>query len=146
VTTWRSIVLILAVVLGSGSAEAQMPMRILLSHTALGTIRHLEAPAHETATVILGGQAASVYAFATGVVQRNTGLRITEQDDASRTFAFTDGQRTARIRVASLGDDVCQLIATADKGKDGHSPASLIVDATLRICGQLGVQCALSKD
>jgi hypothetical protein len=148
VITCRAIGLILAIFLAAGgSAEAQLPMRILLSHTALGAIRHVDAAGHETTTVILNGKAASVYAFATGVVQRNAALRITQQDDAKRTFAFTDGQRTASIRVSSLGDDVCQLIATSDKGKNGQgSPASLILDATLRICGQLGVQCAVSAD
>jgi hypothetical protein len=140
-------VVVLAVGLGWGSvAEAQLPMRILLSHTALGTIRHLDGSNHETATVILNGKAANTYDFAIGVVQRNTALRITQGDDAARTFTFTDGQRTAHIRVASLGDDVCQLIASSDKVKDGPSPAPLIVEATLRICGQLGVSCALSKD
>jgi len=145
VNTRRSIVLILAFVLGVvSSAEAQA--RLLLSHTVLGAIKHLEGSGHEAATVILEGKAPNVYAFAIGVVQRNPGLRITEQDDTSRTFTFTDGQQSAHIRVSSLSDDVCQLIASSDKRKDGQSAASLVVDGTLRICGQLGVQCWLSKD
>lgn len=62
------------------------------------------------------------------------------------TFTFTDGQQSASIRVASLSDNLCQLIALSDAKKDGTSAASMIVQGTLRICSQLGAQCSLSHD
>jgi hypothetical protein len=134
----------LALVLGvAGLAEAQW---VFLARTALGAIKHLTSDGKETATVIIEGKAPNVYADAIAIVQRNPGLQITKRDDATRTFTFTDGQQSASIRVASLSDTLCQLIALSDAKKDGTSAASMIVQGTLRICGQLGVQCSVSQD
>jgi hypothetical protein len=148
------ILLLTAVLLlaSSGVAQAQW---VFLARRALQRINSIAAQVSpspgpgqgqtaDAATVLLEADADKVYAVAINHARENPELQILWQDDAKRAFAFSKGDQSASLKVSRLGDHLSQILVAATYGKSGGT--SLVVEAILRVCRQMGVECSQSQD
>lgn len=123
---------------------------VFLARRALGRIEHLattsqQGQTHEMAAVLLDADANKVYSTAVTMIREKQDVRIDNEDDASRTIAFSDGQRLVSMKVASLGENVSQIMISSTGASPGEpSGASVVVDAILRVCKKMNVECSLS--
>ena len=123
---------------------------VFLARRALGRIEHLatqsqQGQTHEMAAVLLDADANKVYNTAVSMIREKQNVRIDNEDDASRTIAFSDGQRVISMKVVSLGENVSQIMITSTGASTGEpSGASVVVDAIFRVCKKMNVECSLS--
>ena len=55
-----------------------------------------------------------------------------------------DGGQVAGVKVNAMGDNLSQLLISSAHTGTQQNAADLVVDAVLRICGEMKVQCARS--
>ena len=128
-------------------AEAQW---VFLARRALGRIEHMRdggqqpgQPSSDFATVILDAPADRVYATALAAARKNPAVAVVMQDPGQRRLQIAEGDRTATLNVVPFSDDVSQLMI-AGHARPGESPtASLVVQAVLRVCREMGKHCQL---
>ncbi|MCX5818163.1 MAG: hypothetical protein NTX75_18280 [Proteobacteria bacterium] len=123
---------------------------IFLGRKAIGKISHLASEVqnnnNDVATVLLEAKADNVYNTAVTLLKGNENARITRRDDAARTIDFTYGQHTASMKIASLQDNVSQLIISSAVASGKPGDTSFVVDSVFRVCREMGVECGLAKD
>ena len=123
---------------------------VFLGRKAVGKISHLasqlENSNNNVATVLLEAKADNVYNTAVKLLKGNQNARITRRDDATRTIDFTYGQHTASMKIASLQDNLSQLIITSTMASGKPEDASFVVDSVFRVCREMGVECGLAAD
>ncbi len=144
----------LAAVLASGIAEAQW---VLLARRAVGRIQSISqqsqdgATQFDTAAVIVDVPLDKVYATVKQSIQdaqAKEGIGINRTDDEHRTISFYRGPQAATISVASLGDNLTQLMVSSVRpgspGTDAStaSPTPLIVERILAVCARMNVECS----
>jgi hypothetical protein len=153
---WRvnRILLLTAVLLLVSSSVAQAQW-VFLARRALQRINSIAAQvspspgpgqgqAADAATVLLEADADKVYAVAVKHARENPELQILWQDDPRRAFAFSKGDQSASLKVSRLDDHLSQILVAATYGK--ASGTSLVVEAILRVCRQMGVECSHAQD
>lgn len=141
--TALALALLIAILVPS-TAPAQW---VFVARKALGKIQTLTqkestgAPGYSVATVILEGRAERVYAAALKAVESSPKGRLTKQDPATHTLEFVAAGQVAGLRVSQVDSKKVQiLIASAvSPGKPDATPA--VVEATLRICKEMGAVC-----
>ncbi len=149
--TIRFITALLAVsFLVTDIAQAQM---IFLGRKAVGKVRQLTSEAtsgqqsgYDAATVLLEARADKVYSTAVDLLQANKDYRITRKDDGARTVEFTDGKRIAGIQISPLEDHLCQLLIVSTGTSSTAETTSLVLNAVLRVCREMGVHCEPAKE
>jgi hypothetical protein len=132
-------------VLPVGPAEAQW---VMLARRAVGRI-HQMAEANQQggrarydfATVILEAPADRVFATALQLARKNPAVRVVSEDPGQRRLQVAEGDRTATMNVVPFNDDVSQLLIAGHAGPGEGPTASLVVQAVLRICKEMGKQC-----
>jgi hypothetical protein len=131
-------------------AQAQM---ILLGRKAVGKVRQLtsettsgQQSGYDAATVLLEARADKVYSTAVDLLQANKDYRITRKDDRARTVEFTDGKRIAGIQISPLEDHLCQLLIVSTGTSATAETTSLVLNAVLRVCKEMGVQCEPARE
>jgi len=134
----------------SGVADAQM---VFLGRKALGKVRQLtgemkgsQQPGYDVATVLLEARADKVYSTAVQMLQANKDWTITRREDKSRSVEFSDGKRTAGMRVSSLDDDLSQLLIVSTVTSGKTDTTSLVLKGVLRVCKEMGVHCQLADE
>jgi len=129
-------------------AEAQW---VFVARKALGRIHQMTEGGQEGragydfATVILDAHADKIYATALEVARRNPAVRILMQDPGARRIQIAEGDRTATLNVVPFNDDVAQLMIAGHAGAGEGSTASLVVQAVLRVCKEMGKHCEVSN-
>jgi len=128
-----------------GPAEARW---VFLAREVLGRIKHMtqggqpaDRPGYDLATVILEAPADRVFATAVRMARKNPAVRIVSENSGQRRLQVAEGDRTATLNVVSFSDDVSQLLI-AGHARPGEGPtASLVVQAVLRVCREMGKHC-----
>jgi hypothetical protein len=139
--------LALTCVLEAAAAEAQWAFA---ARRAVGRIQHMtqsdtSGPGYEVATVVLKGNADKAYGIALNAIQASTRVRLTLQDPQARTLEFTDGTRTAGLRVASIDGQLIQLLIISVRMPNQDSATSLVLAGVMRVCKDMGAQCELAQ-
>ncbi len=130
----------------SSVAEAQWA---LVARRAIGRVEQMSQQApqagganYDSAAVLLDAPAAKVYAAVLNGLKNAKGITITREDPPSMLVQFTNGQQIAGIKVAALGDDLTHmLISSAHTGNQPEASA-LVLNAVLRVCKDMSVQCS----
>jgi hypothetical protein len=131
-------------------AQAQM---IFLGRKAVGKVRQLtsettsgQQSGYDAATVLLEARADKVYGKAVDLLQASKDYRITRKDDKALTVEFTDGKRIAGIQISPLEDHLCQLLIVSTGTSATAETTSLVLNAVLRVCKEMGVQCEPARE
>ncbi len=139
---------LLPILFFSTTASAQW---VFVARKAVGKIQTMTqkektgAPGYSVATVILSGDAGKVYGTAVTVCQASPNAKLTQQDPATRTLEFAVGSQVVGLRVSQVDSKKVQLLfaSAAPPGQTDATPA--VVDATLRICKEMGAACEVVK-
>ncbi len=130
-------------------AEAQW---VFLARKALGRIHQMTEggqqsgqPRYDFATVMLDAPAGRIFDVALQHARSNPQVRILMQDPHARRLQIAEGDRTATLNVVPFNDDVSQLLIAGHAGPGEGPTSSLIVQAVLRICGELGKHCQVGE-
>jgi hypothetical protein len=128
-------------------AEAQW---VFVARKALGRIHQMTEggqpdgrPGYDFATVLLDAQADRIFSTALELARKNPSVRILMQDPGQRRLQIAEGDRTATLNVVPFNDEVSQLMIAGHAGPGEGSTASLVVQAVLRVCKQMGKHCEL---
>jgi hypothetical protein len=131
-------------------AQAQW---VYVGRKAVGKVRQLTSEAtsgqqsgYDAATVLLDARADKVYSTAVDLLQANKDYRITRKDDGARTVEFTDGKRIAGIQISPLEDHLCQMLIVSTGTSSTAETTSLVLNAVLRVCKEMGVHCEPAKE
>lgn len=127
------------------SAEAQW---VFLARKALGRIEHMREggqqsgqPSYDFASVVLDAPANRVFSTAVELVRKNRAVRLLMEDSAQRRIQFAEGDRTATLTVVPFSDEVSQLLIAGHAGPGEGPTSSLIVQAVMRVCKEMGKHC-----
>lgn len=137
----RIAALFVAAMLFSTSADAQW---VFVARKAMGKIRQLQGEHSDVATVIIEANASDVYKKALATIKANKRLHIVKKDDASRTIAFSDGEKKAQLKVQELGEHASEILVSASpSGSAGGS--SIVVESILSVCKEVQVECRVDE-
>jgi hypothetical protein len=135
-----------AALLASGLAEAQW---VMLARRAVGRVEQMsqQSPqsggaSYDTAAVMLEAPADRVYAAVLRGVGRAQGIRITREDATRRLVEFTNGTQIAGIVVNPLGDALTHMMITSAHTGSQPDAAALVLNAVLRTCKDMNVECS----
>ena len=134
------------------SAEAQW---VLVARHVIGRVQQVtqqqDAPAGQTAqqqitqvaTVVLDAPASRVYQVATNATNRNKEVTVVSNDPATMTINLKEGDQSATLNVTALNKNLSQLmiVGTAPAGENPQT--TRIVNAVMRLCGDLGKTCQM---
>ena len=131
-------------------AQAQW---VYLGRKAVGKVRQLtseptsgQQSGYDAATVLLEARADKVYSTAIDLLQANKDYRITRKDDGARTVEFTDGKRIAGLQISPLEDHLCQLLIVSTGTASTAETTSLVLNAVMRVCKEMGVHCEPARE
>lgn len=135
-----------AALLASGLAEAQW---VMLARRAVGRVEQMsqQSPgsggaSYDTAAVMLEAPADRVYAAVLRGVGNAQGIRITREDANRRLVEFTNGTQIAGIVVNPLGDALTHMMITSAHTGSQPDAAALVLNAVLRVCRDMNVECS----
>ena len=139
---------LLSALLLPSAARAQW---VFVARKALGKIQTMTqkektgAPGYSAATVILEGNAEKVFATALKTAGSSPKAKLTQQDPAARTLEFTADGQVCGLRVSQVDSKKVQIliVSAAAPGKPDATPA--VVEATLRVCKEMGAVCEVVK-
>jgi hypothetical protein len=127
-------------------ADAQW---VLLARRAVGRVEQMSqqspqpnGPSYDSAAVMLEAPADKVFAAVVNGLRNKPDLRIAREDPAARLVQFSNGRQIAGIKVAALGDELTHmLISSAHTGNEPDA-AALVLNAVLRVCKDMNVECS----
>jgi hypothetical protein len=144
-----AVTILLATLLTAQPAGAQW---VFVARKAVGKIQTMtqkektDAPGYSVATVILSGNADKVFARAVDTAQKSERVRLTSQDPTTRTLEFrTSADVVAGLRVSQVDSKKVQILIASTASPGGSDATSAVVEATLRICKELGANCEVVK-
>jgi len=129
-------------------AEAQW---VFVARKALGRIHQMTEgqqngrAGYDFATVILDAHADKIFSTALELARKNPSVRILMQDPGTRRIQIAEGDRTVTLNVVPFNDDVAQLMIAGHAGAGESSTTSLVVQAVLRVCKEMGKHCEVSS-
>jgi len=134
----------------SSVAEAQW---VMLARRAVGRVEQMSQQSpqpgganYDSAAVMLDAPAAKVYAAVLRGLQNNAqGLTITRDDPSAMLVQFTNGQQIAGIKVSALGDDLTHMMISSAHTGNQPNAAAMVLNAVLRVCKDMNVECSQSK-
>ncbi len=139
---------VLSIMVLASPAQAQ---GVFVARKAVGKIRTMTqkentgSPGYSIAEVILSGKADRVYAVALKSVQASTKAHLASQDDANRALEFVVDGQVIGLRVSQVDSKAVHILiaSTVVVGKPDQIQA--VVDATMRICKEMGATCERSR-
>ncbi len=139
---------VLAILALASPAQAQWTF---VARKAVGKVKTMTqkentgSPGYSVAEVILSGSADRVYAVALKSVQASTKAHLTSQDDANRALEFVAEGQVLGLRVSQVDSKAVHILiaSTVVVGKPDQVQA--VVDATMRICKEMGATCERSR-
>lgn len=130
-------------------AEAQW---VFLARKALGRIHQMTDgqqqgghPGYDFATVLLDAPADKIFATALDLARKNKQVLVLMQDPGARRLQIAEGDRTATLNVVPFNDEVSQLMIAGHAGPGEGPTSTMIVQAVLRICKEMGKHCEVSN-
>jgi hypothetical protein len=139
-------VVLITTTLFSSVANAQW---VFLGKKAVGVVSRLttqtpDSPGYEVASVLIEARPENVYAAALKILKEKHNLKITYQDDKTRSVEFTDDKRIVGMKAIPLGDMVTHLLISSSGSSRGSENTSSAVEAVFKVCKEMGVACVLS--
>jgi hypothetical protein len=130
-------------------AQAQW---VFVARKALGRIHQMTEgnqlngrAGYDFATVLLDAPADRIFSTALELARKNPSVRVLMQDPGQRRIQIAEGDRTATLNVVPFNDEVSQLMIAGHAGPGEGSTASLVVQAVLRVCKEMGKHCEVSN-
>lgn len=136
------------VLLGASGVNAQW---VFVARKALGRIEQMTqpetkgSPGYDVATVVIEGNADKVYEIAIKSIQKAPNLRITRQNPTQRIIDFTDGTRSAGLKISQVNDTVVHLLIASVALPDQPSETSLVLSGVIRVCKEMGANYSIAK-
>ncbi len=128
-------------------AEAQW---VFLARKASQRIQHMtiEAekpgePRREFVTVIIEAPADHVFKTVVETVRHNPNARVISNDPAARRLQVADGDRIGTVNVASMNEEVSQLMIAGISPANEPAAASRVIATVMRICAEMKKQCTV---
>ncbi len=141
---FKLIAVILAlIILASSTANAQW---VFVARKAMGVIHKMQGQGNDIATVILEAPADKVYGAAMNSIKGNDKLSIVRHSDKSRTIEFSDGGRTATIKVNGVEEKLSEIVVSSGAPGSKADATPLVVDGILMVCKEMKAQCRVSED
>lgn len=146
--SWMAFLAALFLVLGASSLEAQW---VMVARAAKNRIQRMTqksgSEGYDVATVILEATPVRVYDKALKTLKAHPEITITQDDSNAGKIQFRKGQQIAGLQISQLGDNLSQLvIASSISTTAQQSTTSLVVDAVLRVCKEVNVECTVQAD
>lgn len=102
---------------------------------------------YDVAVVVLEAAPAAVYNKTLKSLQSHPEITITRNDGKTGRIEIRKGNRVAGFQISPLGEKLTQLVIASSIAESGEpSPTSLVVDAVLRVCREVGVTCTLEPN
>ncbi len=101
---------------------------------------------YDVATVILEAAPARVYDRAVKTLKAHPEITIIKDDSKKGKIQFRKGQQVAGLQITSLGDKLTQLVIASSIADTTPSATPLVVEAVLRVCKEVNVQCTVQPD
>jgi len=145
--SWIVFLAALFLVLSTSSLEAQW---VMVARAAKNRIQRMTqksgSEGYDVATVILEAAPVRVYEKALKTLKAHPEITIT-QDEKAGKIQFRKGQQVAGLQISQLGDNLTQLvIASSISTTPQPSTTSLVLDAVLRVCKEVNVECTVQAD
>lgn len=124
---------------------------VRVARAASNRIQHMTQKSsgggYDVATVILTAPVARVLEKAITTLHGNPDIAITKDDSKNGKIQFERGKQAFGLQISALNDDQTQVVvaASVSEGATG-SGKSEVVDAILRICNGVNVQCTVQGD
>ena len=136
--------------LASSVADAQW---VMLARRAVGRVEQMSQQSpqpgganYDSAAVMLDAPAPKVYAAVLRGLQNNTqGITITRDDASAMLVQFTNGQQIAGIKVSALGDNLTHMMISSAHTGNQPDAAALVLNAVLRVCKDMSVECSQAQ-
>lgn len=133
---------------GAPTLEAQW---VMVAHAASNRIQRMTQKSgsggYDVATVILQAAPARVYDRAVKTLKAHPEITITKDDSEKGKIQFRKGNQVAGLQISPLGDKLTQLViasSIADTTQPSATP--LVVEAVLRVCKEVNVECTVQPD
>jgi hypothetical protein len=148
---WSPVAVLLgaAAMLASSVADAQW---VMLARHVVGRVEQMSQQSpqagganYDSAAVMLEAPADKVYAAVLRGMGNAQGIRITREDAAERLIQFTNGQQIAGIKVSPLGDNLTHMMISSAHTGNQPDASALVMNAVLRVCKDMSVECSQSK-
>ncbi len=102
---------------------------------------------YDVATVVLQAAPARVYDKALKTLKAHPEVTITENDSNKGQIQFRKSQQLAGLQISPLGDKLTQLVVASSVDETTQASATpLVVDAVLRVCKEVHVDCTVPAD
>jgi len=142
-----SVLVTLFLVLGVSTSEAQWVMAARAAKNRIERMTQKSGSGgYDVATVVLEAPPARVYDKAVKTLKAHPDITITK-DDKKGKIQFRKGQQVAGLQISPLGDNLTQLVIASSVGDATQTSATpLVLDAVLRVCKEVNVQCTVQPD
>ena len=135
------------------TAEAQW---VLVARHVVGRVQQVTqqqdnaagAPQQVTqvATVVLDAPASRVYQVATNATSTNQQVTVVSNDPATMTINIREADQQATLKVTALNKNMSQLMIVGSAPAGENPQTTRIVNAALRLCGDLGKTCQVGSN
>ncbi len=139
------LLIVLVFTAGNLSIEAQW---VTITRAAKNRIQRITQGSPDSgfdvATVLLEAEQSRVYAKALSMLERNPEITITGSDADKGTIQFHKQKQVAALQITTLGENLTQFVIASSLSKENAASATpLVVDAILRVCREVNVQCTV---
>ncbi len=146
--SWMVFLATLFLVLNISSVEAQW---VMAARAAKNRIQRMTQKSgregYDVAIVILEAAPVRVYEKALKTLKAHPEITITQDDSKAGKIQFRKGQQVAGLQISQLGDNLAQLVIASSVSTTAQpSTTSLVLDAVLRICKEVNVECTVQVD
>lgn len=100
----------------------------------------------QVATVVLDAPASRVYQVATNATSTNQQVTVVSNDPATMTINIREADQQATLKVTALNKNMSQLMIVGSAPAGENPQTTRIVNAALRLCGDLGKTCQVGSN
>jgi stress response protein SCP2 len=100
----------------------------------------------QVATVVLDAPASRVYQVATNATNTNQQVTVVSNDPATMTINIREAEQQATLKVTALNKNTSQLMIVGSAPAGENPETTRIVNAALRLCGDLGKTCQVGNN
>ena len=100
----------------------------------------------QVATVVLDAPASRVYQVATNATNTNQQVTVVSNDPTTMTINIREAAQQATLKVTALNKNTSQLMIVGSAPAGENPETTRIVNAVLRLCGDLGKTCQVGNN
>jgi hypothetical protein len=124
---------------------------VMAAHAVKNRVQQMtqksENGGYDVAIVVLEAAPAAVYDKTVKSLQSHPEITITKNDGKTGRIEIKKGKQVAGFQISPLGEKLTQLVIAASVSEAGEpSATSLVVDAVLRVCKEVGVKCTVEPN